>query len=553
MYDPASETTARPIGDYSFEEFKELARSFHGYPAPGLLIGGYMVEKARASLPEGTLFEAVVENRKCLPDAVQLLTLCSTGNGWMRIVNLGRYALSLYDKYTGQGWRVWIDSEKLRSWPEVYDWFFKRKAKQDQDTENMFRQIQDAGPDYLGAAPIQIEARLLGKHNMGRIGLCPVCREAFPENDGAVCRGCQGEAPYTTKSIGVEAAGPALGLHSIPVAEAVGKHALHDMTRIIAGESKEPAFSAGQQIQAGDLCRLQQMGRTSVYVQEEAKTTRDLVHENEAALTFADKMAGSGVICKTPVKEGKIDFQAGIDGLFCLDTGRLERFNLVPDVMCASRQKHVFVERGKNLAGCRAIPLYLSRQNLNTALQVLGDTPLFEVRPLRPTAIGVLVTGTEVFQGLIEDKFIPVITAKAEMFGSEIVGSDIIPDDRRAIAHSVKRLLESGAELIVTTAGLSVDPDDVTRLGLLDAGLTDMLYGAPILPGAMTLLGRIGTARVIGVPACALFYKTTSLDLFLPSLLADVAITRQDLARMAEGGLCLNCKVCTFPKCPFGK
>ncbi|MFW6055447.1 MAG: FmdE family protein, partial [Thermodesulfobacteriota bacterium] len=536
-----------------FEEFKELARNFHGYPAPGLLIGGYMVEKAKAGLAPETLFEAVVETRKCLPDAVQLLTLCSTGNGWMRIVNLGRYALSLYDKYTGQGRRVWIDPEKLRSWPEVYDWFFKRKAKQDQDTEALFRQIQEAGPAYLGAAPIQVEARLLGKNDMGRIGLCPLCNEAFPESDGAVCRGCQGEAPYIRKLTSQEPVESSFRPQSVPVEEAVGKHALHDMTRIIAGESKEPAFSAGQQIQAGDLCRLQQMGRTSVYVQEESKTTQDLVHENEAALAFAQQMAGPGVTCRTPAREGKIDFQAEIDGLFCLDAGRLEQFNLVPDVMCATRQNHVFVEQGKILAGCRAIPLYLPRRDLDAALQVLGDTPLFEVRPLRKAAIGVLVTGTEVFQGLIEDKFIPVITAKAEMFGSEIVDSAIVPDDRRAIARSVKSLLDTGAELIITTAGLSVDPDDVTRQGLLDAGLTDMLYGAPILPGAMTLLGSIGTAKVIGVPACALFYKTTSLDLFLPRLLADVAITRQDLARMAEGGLCLNCKVCTFPKCPFGK
>lgn len=325
------------------------------------------------------------------------------------------------------------------------------------------------------------------------------------------------------------------------------------MTKIVPGQSKGPAFAAGQQIQAGDLCRLQQMGRTSVYVQEDSSDLQGFVHENEAALAFARQMAGTGISYATPPKEGKVNFQADRDGLLCLDVDRLEQFNLVPNVMCATRQNHIFVEQGKIVAGCRALPLYLSRQDLNKALAVLGDDALLEVRELRQVKLGILVTGTEVFQGLIQDKFAPIIQSKGEHFGCEIVSSDVVPDDTEAIARSVQNMLDSGAELIITTAGLSVDPDDVTRTGLMDAGLSEVLYGAPILPGAMTLLGRIGKTRVLGVPACALFYKTTSLDLFLPMLLADVDITRRDLARMSEGGLCQNFKSCTFPKCPFGK
>ena len=550
---PQHATASQPIGEYTFEEFKELARTFHGYPAPGLLIGGYMVEKARAGLQPETLFEAVVETQKCLPDAVQLLTPCTIGNGWVRIVNLGRYALSLYDKYTGRGIRVWIDPDQLASWPEIYDWFFKRKAKKDQDTDALFSQIKQAGDSYLGTASIQVQSRLLGKKSMGRIDLCPICKEAFPQSDGSLCRGCQGEEPYIKGRSFREPAEPEVNLRSVPVDQAVGKHVLHDMTKIVPEESKGPAFAAGQQIQAGDLCRLQQMGRTSVYIQEESHHVQGFVHENEAALTFARHMAGSGISYASPPQEGKVNFHADRDGLLCLDVHRLEQFNLVPNVMCATRQNHIYVEKGKTVAGCRALPLYLSGQVLNKALAVLGDDPLLEVRELRPAKIGILVTGTEVFQGLIQDKFAPIIKAKGEHFGCEIVSSDIVPDDREAIARSVHNMLHRGAELIITTAGLSVDPDDVTKAGLLDAGLFQAHYGAPVLPGAMTLLGRMGKARVLGVPACALFYKTTSLDLFLPMLLADVDITRQDLARMAEGGLCLNCKVCTFPKCPFGK
>jgi formylmethanofuran dehydrogenase subunit E len=167
--------------------------------------------------------------------------------------------------------------------------------------------------------------------------------------------------------------------------------------------------------------------------------------------------------------------------------------------------------------------------------------------------VGVLVTGTEVFKGLIEDRFVPIVTNKVEALGSEIIASRIAPDDREAIAANVRELLELGADLVVTTAGMSVDPDDVTRPALEDCGLQDALYGMPVLPGTMTLVGTIGKAQVLGVPACALFFKTTGFDLLLPRLLAGKRLTRGDLARLGEGGFCLQCNNCTFPKCPFGK
>ena len=185
--------------------------------------------------------------------------------------------------------------------------------------------------------------------------------------------------------------------------------------------------------------------------------------------------------------------------------------------------------------------------------ELFSDGPLFSILPLKRAKVGILVTGTEVFKGLIKDSFFSVIAGKVEALGSSVNGHEIVPDDQEQIAAGVTRLLESGADLIVTTAGLSVDPGDVTLPGLKDAGLEDLIHGMPILPGAMTLTGRIGNARVLGVPACALYFKITSFDLLLPRVLAGVEITRKDIACMGEGGFCLNCKVCTFPKCPFGK
>jgi formylmethanofuran dehydrogenase subunit E len=518
------------IGPYTFDGFLRRAAEFHGYAAPGLVIGGYMVDLAMRRLPEGTLFEALVETGKCLPDAVQLLTLCSTGNGRMKVVHWAR----------------------LENWPEIRAWFLKLKPKQEQDSERLLAEIREAGADICAVTAVQVSPRLLEKSHMEVIALCPLCGEAYPAADGGICRKCQGEDLYQEERGGaVEQRKPALA--AIPVEEAVGRHALHDMTRIVPGTSKGPAFKAGQEITVGDICRLQQMGRSRVYVDEGADPGESWVHENEAVKGFAEVMAGEGVTYALPPREGKINFLADRDGLFLLDRDMLMRFNLAPNVMCATRQNFTVMEKGKELAGCRAIPLYLARRDFEKAMAVLGDGPLFRILPMRHARVGILVTGTEVFQGLVEDKFAPIVRNKVERLGCRVVGTSIVPDDRKAIRRGVAHLLDGGADLIITTAGLSVDPDDVTLEGLRDAGAGEMLYGAPVLPGAMTLLARVGKAQLMGVPACALFFKTTSLDLLLPRLLAGVPVTRLDLAAMAEGGFCLTCRSCTYPKCPFGK
>ena len=559
------------IGPYTFEEFKQKAAEFHGYPAPGLLLGGYMTALAQRGIPAGTLFEAVVESKKCLPDAVQLLTLCSVGNNWMKVINLGRYALSLFDKYTGEGVRVHVDVAKLGPYPEIRAWFLKEKSKKDQDTEKLFAELQAAGESILSVTPVRIMPRFLGHAHMAAIGICPRCKEAYPTDDGPLCRGCQGEAPYTP--LGEAASAPPVP-RVVPVEQAVGKVALHDMTEIVPGESKGAAFSAGQVIGVGDVCRLQQMGRFHVAVAE-AEAAAGFTHENEGAETFARRMAGPGIAYDLPPKEGKVNFRALDSGLFTLDAQRLAAFNMTPDVMCATRQDGMLVQEGTEVAGTRVIPLYINNAVYAESLSFLGE-PLFCVLPLRRAKVGILVTGTEVFQGLIEDRFIPVISAKVEKHGATVVKALIAPDDKERIARAVADIRAAGADLLITTGGLSVDPDDVTRAALAEAGLVDALYGAPVLPGTMSLVGTLpgpggagqtparlwgtevlqpadGAVQVMGVPACALYFKTTLFDVLLPRLLAGRRISRTELARLGEGGFCMGCKVCTWPKCFFCK
>jgi formylmethanofuran dehydrogenase subunit E len=542
------------IGPYTLDDFLDLVKSFHGSVAPGILLGGYMVASLQKQLPKDRLHDALCETSACLPDAVQLLTPCTAGNGWLRVINLGRYAVTLYDKENGQGLRAFVDTAKLAAYPAVEEWYYKRKPKKAQDKERLLAEMKSAGAAVCSYQHVTVPARLRGKASRGAMTPCPICGEGYPALHGAICRGCQGEAPYETPCVQEDAVClSAPVVNTVALNHAVGLPLLHDLTQVEPGRSKGPVFRRGQVIEVGDICRLQRMGKRHLYVEENSPPESDWIHEDDAARAFAAAMAGEGVACDGAPREGKITFTAREDGLLVVDSVLLEAFNMVEGVMCAARQGFSVVQAGRALAATRAIPLYLYRGQFARAMAVLSGGPLFRVKPLRRARVGILVTGTEVFEKRIVDGFAPIIRNKVARLDCQVVWQDVVPDDRAAIADAVAAAQQSQIDLLVTTAGLSVDPDDVTRQGLLDAGATRLRYGAPVLPGAMLLLAQIGAVQVIGVPACALYHKATSFDLVLPRLLAGIDITRRDLARLAEGGFCLGCKTCTFPKCGFGK
>jgi formylmethanofuran dehydrogenase subunit E len=187
------------ICSYSFDEFIVASRAFHGYPAHGLLIGGYMVEEARRYMPEDILYDAISETASCLPDAIQMLTPCTTGNGWLKIFNLGRYALSFYEKFEGKGVRVFLDVSKLDPYPEIKGWYLKLKPKKEQDSKLLQEQIRQAGASVCSTMGITIKPEYLIHSGKGTISICPICAEAYPSLNGDICRSCQGESPYVEK------------------------------------------------------------------------------------------------------------------------------------------------------------------------------------------------------------------------------------------------------------------------------------------------------------------------------------------------------------------
>jgi len=212
------------------------------------------------------------------------------------------------------------------------------------------------------------------------------------------------------------------------------------------------------------------------------------------------------------------------------------------------------VEKGEIVAATRAIPLIISEKTLDAAVKVAEhDGGIFSVKPLSRPETGIIITGNEVYVGIIDDKFAPIIRKKLQFFGCEVKGTLFVPDEKSKIVRAIKGLLQKGTELILVAGGMSVDPDDITRMAIAEAGAEDVVYGTPVLPGAMFLYGRFGAVPVLGLPACVLFYRATILDLVLPRVLAGETVTRRDFAAMAHGGLCLNCDQCRFPACTFGK
>ncbi len=227
------------IDKYSFDEFKQLAERFHGYAAPGLLLGGYMVALAKRRLPEGTLFEAVSETSKCLPDAVQMLSLCSMGNNWLKVRKLGRYAVTLYDKFTGRGVRVGVSLERLRKWPEYYGWLMKLKPKKEQDTARLMQEIEEAGDSICTVQDVIVFPELLGRKKSFQVSICPGCGEGYPTADGPVCRASQGEGYFHLDSGHDEKLQDLSRVCVVPAEESAGKKLAQGMTGIVPGESKD--------------------------------------------------------------------------------------------------------------------------------------------------------------------------------------------------------------------------------------------------------------------------------------------------------------------------
>ncbi|KPK01484.1 MAG: molybdopterin-binding protein [Nitrospira bacterium SG8_35_4] len=380
---------------------------------------------------------------------------------------------------------------------------------------------------------------------------------------------------------------------TVPVDKAVGMVLPHDITEIRPGEFKGRAFKKGHIVRDEDIEHLKRLGKEHLYILE---IQEDEMHENDAALAMAKALAGHGVAMAGEPNEGKINLVAEKSGLLKVHHTALTDFNMLGEVMCATVHNNTVVNKGETVAGTRAIPLVVRKSMVSEAVKIAENARgVLSIKEIRKPKAGIVITGNEVYNGKIKDAFEPVIRKKIQGVDGDIIGVHFAPDDAEFITNKIVELISAGADLIITTGGMSVDPDDVTRFAIRDLGVEELYYGSPVLPGAMFLIayisaeaGKCGSAKelkrenaearkyqsveenksvpyeltnlradelipVLGIPACGMYACITVFDLVLPRVLAGEKIGRRELAELGHGGLCLKCSECRYPVCPFGK
>ena len=392
-------------------------------------------------------------------------------------------------------------------------------------------------------------------------------------------------------------------MKQIKTIDAVGHVLCHDITQIIPGKYKGPAFKKGHIVTKEDIPILLSIGKENLFVWEK---TEGILHEDEAAAILRDLALGPNMSASEP-SEGKIELKAECDGLFKVNSRALRVINSTPQMMIATRAGDVPVKAGDKLAGTRIIPLVIEKEKMDVLAQrtreVTGGAGILNLKPFLHRKVGIVTTGSEVYKGRIEDSFTPVLIRKLEAYDMELVGHETTDDDDRMTTAAIFKLLDQGADLILCTGGMSVDPDDRTPLAIRNTGARIVTYGAPVLPGAMFLLSYLDKAKIpgqnpdevqagqlsdaeqagqsceteqsseavqpglfpagtkeggpttviCGLPGCVMYAKRTIFDLLLPRIMADDPISAEEIYALGEGGLCLGCETCTWPNCGFGK
>ena len=339
-------------------------------------------------------------------------------------------------------------------------------------------------------------------------------------------------------------------MKQIRIEDSVGCILSHDVTKIVPGEFKGRLFKKGHVIREEDIPKLLDIGKEHIYVWEPKKGQ---LHENDAAIRVKDLVLGQGCYISEEIKEGKIDFFANTQGVLKINKDLLLKLNLLGEIIVSTIHNNTPVKKGEKIGATRVIPLIIDEKKILEAEKIIKEK-IISVEEIKPKKAVLITTGNEVYKGRIKDAFLPVMKEKLEYYGSEIVKQVILPDNKEMITENIlKAIEEDKVDMIICTGGMPVDPDDVTPSAIKDCNGEIVTYGAPVLPGAMFLLAYYKNIPILGVPSCAMYSKRTIFDLVLPRILADEKLSFEDIARFGNGGMCLNCEICSFPHCSFGK
>lgn len=339
-------------------------------------------------------------------------------------------------------------------------------------------------------------------------------------------------------------------MFKVKIEDAVGMVLAHDLTKIVPDTYKGPAFKKGYIIQEADIEELKNIGKNHIYV---VTLNEGQIHENDAVTRLSKAVASERLIICEP-SEGKSNIRAAADGLLKINKEALFKLNMLHDMAIVTLHDNTIVKKNQIVAAVKIVPLVINSIEIEKAEQICRQMgPIADVIPMYPLKTGIIVTGTEVYSGRIEDRFGDVLKEKVAHYGGEVLDLQYVPDDSDHIYRQIIEFFKKGAEIILISGGMAVDADDVTPKAIHSAAWEVVTYGVPVLPGSMCMIAYNRQVPLVGVPACAMFNKTTVLDLIYPRLLAKEHLKKEDIVSLAHGGMCLHCEECRYPACAFGK
>ncbi len=339
-------------------------------------------------------------------------------------------------------------------------------------------------------------------------------------------------------------------IHKVRVEDAVGMALAHDITRVLPGSFKGPAFRRGHVIREEDIHEFLRIGKEHVFI---LHLDEGHVHEEEAAIRIAEAVMWPGLTNSKP-SEGRVDLMTAFAGVIKINVAALDEINSLGEIIIATIHNNTACKEGMTVAGMRIIHLFIAEESLSKTEQIaMKNQPVIRLAPVKLKEIGLVVIGNEVFKGQIQDKFSPILSKKVHTLGCTVNNYALVPDDPDVIARTILTFKEKGSEVILCSSGMSVDPDDATPEGIRKSGAQVRFYGVPVLPGAMSLYAKLGGVHILGIPACALYAPTTAFDKLFPIILTGEELTFQETRKIGHGGLCQKCAQCTYPLCPFCK
>ncbi len=337
-------------------------------------------------------------------------------------------------------------------------------------------------------------------------------------------------------------------MRKVKVEEAVGLTLCHDLTEMRDG-FKGPAFRRGHVITEADIPHMLDIGKRTVFVWEE---NAGEIHEEDAALRMAAMAPVDGAHYTAP-SEGKVLLLADREGMFRVDTDLLREINSIGDITISTLPDHYPARPGMRLASMRIVPLVTKEEQIIRAEALCKGRRLLNLLSYQPRKTGIIITGSEIYHGRIKDKFEAVARRKLAAYPGEVIGAAVCDDDLDMLVNTARGFLARGADFLIFSGGMSVDPDDLTPSAIRCLGCEVVTHGVPSQPGNMTLMAYLGDVPVMGVPGAAISLPTTIFDVMLPQVFAGVKFTHEELIGLGDGGLCQMCAACHFPNCTFGR